>query len=394
MGRTKNRITCGQFGGRNAKGEPCGVSVIDGPCTKHAGGASRSAYTNPGAQFMTPPFERTRDKVCIVGFTGHRDAAMELDRSEWEIWGLNELYRYMPIASFDRWFEIHGREYLEKDDDGKKHIEDLKTISVPIYMQVVHPDIPCSVMFPRDELIEKLGSSYWTNCPAWMLGMAIAMGFKEIAMVGIDMAQDTEYSVQRPCCEYWLGRAEGMGIKTWVPDQSDLLKCIGLYGYQDSGSILSRKLEDRLSWLHEQDNERLAALRKLDSEYENKTSAIRRSMIVAEGAIEELKLAAGEGPEREARVEAREAEIAKGHELLARIQAEYSDISERLKAERNQIVGGIQNTNYILRSWLVKSDNPKGGLIPNRSEDPRTGIKAAAGDSRAVSIDRVFSHAI
>lgn len=383
MGQAKSRLTCGDFGGRNVQGEPCGVSAVDGPCRRHVGQVEEavSDILNPGFEFLTPPFKRTKNKVCIVGFTSHRDIALTLDRDEWEIWGLNELYRYMPVAAFDRWFEIHGREYLENDDDGKKHIEDLKSLSIPIYMQKVHEDIPASVKFPRDELCETLDSKYWTNCPAWMLGYAIAMGFEEIAMVGVDMAQDTEYQVQRPCCEHWLGYARGKGIKAWVPDMSDLMKSVGLYGYEDEGSLLYRKLDDRLKWLHVQDNERLALIRRLEAEYQTKSADLKRMINRFEGAEEEVGTQA-KSAKRDKRLEEITEKLKAFRGQQNAMEAEYTSKHTPLIAERNQIVGGIQNTNYILRSWMVKADGLDGGLVPDRSLDPMTGIKAPAGDNQ------------
>lgn len=395
-----NRLTCGDFGGLNAQGDPCGVRAVDGPCPRHADQVEEAKVAKVANEildtsfpFLTPPFQRKRDKVCIVGFTGHRELALELDRDEWEIWGLNELYRYMPVAVFDRWFEVHGREYLEKDEDGQRHIHDLKSLSIPIYMQVHHEDIPASVRFPKEELCKTLDSEYFTNCPAWMLGMAIAMGFSEILMVGVDMAQDTEYSTQRPCCEYWLGRAQGAGIKAHVAPMSDLLKSVGLYGYDDEGSLLYRKLNDRLKWLHAQDNERLAALRKMEQEYTTKTAEIRRRVAMAEGALAELKLQR-KSERRDQRISAVEAEIKDWRQKGENLDADYNNKNTRLAAERNQIIGGIQDVNYIMRSWLVKADSVDGGLVPDRSKDARTGIAPAGDNAGAVPVSELFAGAL
>lgn len=38
---------------------------------------------------------------------------------------------------------------------------------------------------------------------------------------------------QRPSCEYFLGYAEGAGIKIYIPNESDLLKTPFLYGFED-----------------------------------------------------------------------------------------------------------------------------------------------------------------
>lgn len=344
----------------------------------------------PDFLFQVPPLKRYRDKVAIVGFTDHRVRALDLG-DDFEIWGLNELYRYMPPERFHRWFEIHGREYLSKDAEGKKHIEDLKSAlgPLPIYMQQHHADIPGSVRFPIEELIEHfggrqaIGADYFTNCPAMMIAYAIALGFRELHCYGVDMAQDGEYATQRPCCEYWLGRAVGLGIKVHVPDLSDLLKCIGTYGYEDSGSVLSRKLQERIKWLHSMDNERLAQIRGLEANYQRQHGELTSRAYRTEGAIAEVELQR-KSERRDDRLTALRAELQSTQASLQGLENEYRQKNEVLMRDRNQIVGGIHNSQYLLRSWSMLADNPAGGNIPTaeqRAADPRTGL-AQAGDTK------------
>lgn len=392
------RITCGHFGGKNRRGDPCGIASVDGPCTKHRmqvlkdrqaedlakQHASISDILDPDFGFRVPPFERFKDKVAIVGFTDHRVEALKLDDS-WEIWGLNELYRYMPVDRFHRWFEIHGREYLCQDEDGQKHIEDLKTMlgDVPIYMQQRHEDIPGSVKFPLEEMCKTLDSEYFTNCPAEMIGLAIAMGYKAISVYGVDMATESEYGSQRCCCEHWLGVAKGRGIDVYVPDVSDLLKCIGIYGYEDKGSVFSRKLQERLKWLHSQDNDRLTKIRSIESQYRTQHAELTERINRAEGAVAELKTHR-KSAVRDERIAARQGEADELHATVKALVAEYEHKHAALLGDRNQIVGGIHNTEYLLRSWGVKTSSPGGGNIPTaeqRSADPRVGPLTASDDS-------------
>lgn len=369
-----------------------GTTRLAGADLEGAISAPEAAGTfNPDFLFKVPPFERLRDKVAIVGFTDHRQMAMELDDS-FEVWGLNELYRYMPIPKFHRWFEIHGREYLCADDEGKKHIEDLKSVlgPIPIYMQRHHEDIPGSVRFPIQELIEHfggeraIGANYFTNCPAEMIAFAIALGYREIHVYGVDMAQDSEYGTQRPCCEYWLGRALGMGIKVYVPDMSDLLKTVGTYGYEDAGSVLSRKIQSRIKWLHAMDNERLAQIRGMEANYNAQRTELVQRVHRYEGAIEELT--AQRRPKRNGdRLTALEAERKSTEDSINALDHEYRQKSQALIADRNQIVGGIHDCEYWLRAWSMKASTPDGGNIPSaatRAADARTGVQAPSGDNQ------------
>ncbi len=60
------------------------------------------------------------------------------------------------------------------------------------------------------------------------------------------MATGSEYEFERPCCEYWLGIAEGRGVTIAVPDSSPLLKATeGTYGlYERQGVSLTGLLDD------------------------------------------------------------------------------------------------------------------------------------------------------
>ena len=173
-------------------------------------------------------------KVAVLGFTESWRLAPFGDPS-WEIWGLNELY--MLIPRWTRWFELHRREIYEADKNRvSDHVERLKAMTVPVYMQQRWEDIPQSTPYPLDEVIRRFGDPtrpYLTNSISYMIALAMLEGFEEIGVYGVDMAHDTEYSSQRPSCEYYVGYARGMGIKVTIPPQSDLLKAVFLYGYQD-----------------------------------------------------------------------------------------------------------------------------------------------------------------
>lgn len=177
-------------------------------------------------------------KVAIVGFAPSWREAPWTDEDT-EIWCLNEMYRIAgEVKEFraTRWFEIHNRNSKSKSTE--EHQKWLKECSVPIYMWQKYDDIPNSVRFPKDEIIGFLqekgyqGACYFTNSISWMVALAIYEGFEEIQLWGVDMATDSEWGYQRPSCEYFIGLAEGMGIKVYVPPSSDLLKCTQLYGFE------------------------------------------------------------------------------------------------------------------------------------------------------------------
>lgn len=204
-----------------------------------------------------------RPAVAILGFTDSRNLAPFGD-PRFEIWGINELYRFMDIEKhgFTRWFEIHERPVIDGD---KEHIASLGRFPIPVYMQKHYEDIRASVPFPKAEVEENCGTNYFTSSIAWMLGLALLEGFEEIHVYGVDMAQETEYFEQRACCEFLIGVAAGRGIKTHVPPQSDLLKAVGQYGWAGDSNFRI-KLEDRMKWLEDQKRQHEQALANIDQQ--------------------------------------------------------------------------------------------------------------------------------
>ena len=202
-----------------------------------------------------------KKKVAILGFTESWKLA-PFDDPEYEIWGLNELYLFIP--RWTRWFEIHKREVYEADKNRTDdHLGKLRQMTVPIYMHQHWDDIPMSVSYPLDTIIQNFGP-YLTNSISYMIALAILEGFEEIGIYGVDMAHDTEYGSQRPSCEYFVGIATGRGIKVIIPDQADLMKSLFLYGYQEEqqgvffAKLKSRKQE--LEQKHAQIEQQLAQL--------------------------------------------------------------------------------------------------------------------------------------
>ncbi len=174
-------------------------------------------------------------KVCLLG-TSNTLSQAPLSDTSFEHWALNDMYAVIPMANITRWFEIHGREFLNvyrARGTSQNHIDALRALTVPIYMQEQHADIPSSVKYPLEEMIAHFGRQYFKSTLDYMMALALYEGFKEIHLYGVNMADNLEYVHQRPSMEYWIGRAEGMGVKVVLPEGCDLLKGYFLYGYDE-----------------------------------------------------------------------------------------------------------------------------------------------------------------
>ena len=203
-----------------------------------------------------------REKVAIVGCAESKLMAPFQLSNEWEFWGVNNLHLTLPKAPWTRWFELHSIaydniQYLRRgkaDFRGQPvqaYLESLNALNIPVYMQKPWNVIPNAVPYPLETILKEFPRRYFTNTISWMLSLAILEGFKEIGIYGVDMAvssplrQQNEYSHQRPSCEYFIGIAEGRGIKVHLPDECDLLKSRFLYAIEDiQETAFNKKLVD------------------------------------------------------------------------------------------------------------------------------------------------------
>jgi len=194
---------------------------------------------------MTKEKVEKKKKVAIVGFASGRDLA-PYDNPEYEIWTVNNLHQFVPRQ--DRVFEVHQRWTWDGQLHGKpadQHVKFMQTCGIPVYNCEVFPDIPTSIRYPLETMIEEFGvqragffnpnhkDGYFTNSISYMIALAIYEKFDVIEIYGVDMAVGTEYNEQRPSCEYYLGVARGRGIEVRIAPVNDLLKSRFYYGFQD-----------------------------------------------------------------------------------------------------------------------------------------------------------------
>ncbi len=199
---------------------------------------------------VAPEAAPKRTKVAILGFVQHYQKAPFNDPS-FEIWGLNELYQFIP--RWDRWFELHSRAVYEGDRTRtSEHIAKLQAMKCPVYMHQHWDDIPASVPYPIDAVCRAFvnpcpeARPYLTNSITYMILLGILEGFQEIHLYGVDMSHASEYGQQRPSCEWALGLAAGRGIKLYLPPESDLMKTLFLYGFEQEAALaFDRKLAAR-----------------------------------------------------------------------------------------------------------------------------------------------------
>lgn len=161
-------------------------------------------------------------KLAIVCGSPSSEMAAPFSDEAYEIWVLgNRLDRY-PRA--DVVFEIHDD--LSEHGDVDRYVQFLMDSGKRLVVGERFPVRSDRVsVFPFEEAKSLFGSTYLTSSSAYMLALAMLLGFEHIEIYGVDMAvDDHEYFRQRPCMEAWIGFAKGRGINVVIPAQSPVLK--------------------------------------------------------------------------------------------------------------------------------------------------------------------------
>ena len=229
-------------------------------------------------QNITKLYKTKVKKVAIVGTAMTFKNAPYGDPS-WELWGLNDHWNNMPRAT--RWFEANYEAACVAPVSHKpsiKRIDWLRKAPIPVYMEQHYDDVPMSVRYPFEEIndwiseIDPSGRDYFTNSVSFMIALAIYEGFDVIHLYGVDMAVGSEYEQQRPSCEFWLGVAKGLGIKLYIPDQSDLLKTLAVYGRSKKLEPFVLKMYDRRTFQQGQVKQIDDEIRKRQDEIQSLTA--------------------------------------------------------------------------------------------------------------------------
>lgn len=185
---------------------------------------------------MNVPRLCEKDLLAVMGTADPSRSMAPFDDENFEIWGCQVCTVYPDVKRLDVLFEMHTENYWKHPEVFPR----LQEIKQPMYMQQKVEELPTSMPFPIEVI--KQYRPYGTSSIAYMLALAYHSYImtekpKHVALFGIKMFAEEEYSEQRPCCEYWLGRMEGAGMDVMVAPGSALLASPGLYGYENYNPI-------------------------------------------------------------------------------------------------------------------------------------------------------------
>lgn len=166
---------------------------------------------------------RRRKKVAIIAACDSKHEAPWED-SSFEFWGNNNLHNYMEQYPWSRWFQLHNRPYLEKHwaYGMPNHLgwaRQQRQLPFYVFEPRDWPDVRTARRFPVEAIWQLTSRGrYHAGSADWQVAYAILEGFQEIHLYGWNLGpmDNGEPLSARACLEYWLGVAEGRGIKIHV----------------------------------------------------------------------------------------------------------------------------------------------------------------------------------
>jgi hypothetical protein len=185
-----------------------------------------------GAAYRRAPFFRTK-KLGLLGCTENVKYAPFHDPS-WTLAAHTAARQFTGSREPDWYFDLHRRECFSRENKAwnPKYYTWLKNLQTPIFMQENWPDIPLSVRYPIEQILQEQ-RAYFTNHCSYMIALAMAEGVTHIGLWGCQYGVESERQVQRGSLEYWLGRFEQAGGQVILPIKKNTLLNFpeGLYGY-------------------------------------------------------------------------------------------------------------------------------------------------------------------
>lgn len=154
---------------------------------------------------------------------------------------------------YDQVWVINGMAGILRKYDKVFHMDDLseaRTLPkdlpkrMPVITSAHHPDYK-SVEFPIQEVVDTFGSLYLNNSVVYAFVYALLQKAEHIGLFGCDFNPHNSMDAMTSdaaaaCMEYWISKAEALGITVEIPKGCRLMGMDGdkrLYGYKQQPDI-------------------------------------------------------------------------------------------------------------------------------------------------------------
>jgi hypothetical protein len=178
-------------------------------------------------------------------------------------------------------FELHDEKTWQEYKQSIVDFNEKNQKSI-VLMQRIYPGLEFAKVFPleklQDSINNKLLKRYFSSTIAYMIALAIYVGYKKINLCGINLAtEEEEYSLQLACACAWVGYGVGKGVEINITQPSAILKLPYMYGYEghkdtmikiikmkDSITLGYNQLAEKQRQITEELSEQRGALRMLE----------------------------------------------------------------------------------------------------------------------------------
>lgn len=190
--------------------------------------------------------------LAIIGSHPRTREEFDFSRADCDIWVFNEAvsggldWAQKATAVFQMHEEVIWRNPGNRNDPN--HIKWLqKQTAIPVYMQQQFEDVPASVKYPLDEIIDRFKVRHFTSSVAYAMALAAHTGqYNRVEIYGVEMETNTEYQYQRDGVTLWIGVLLGLGIEV---DAHIGMFNQPLYGYEGEVVIPYETFEKRIEEL-------------------------------------------------------------------------------------------------------------------------------------------------
>ncbi len=155
------------------------------------------------------------DKKIIMLATGA--GAGECPR-DGRVWSANGGYKLRKLS---RLF-LTDKLYTEYDEPNFD-VDEMNELGIPVVSRN-HIEGLNYEPYPFEEIVKHFETDYFANSFCYMFAYALYHGIRDFQCYGFQFSTPREVIEQKPCLEYWVGRALGMGAKVKIHGDTTLLK--------------------------------------------------------------------------------------------------------------------------------------------------------------------------
>lgn len=173
-----------------------------------------------------------KDNIKRVNIVGSAQGYKDAPDDNGYIWGVNNVHLLREV---DLIVDVHANRMSPEEFKDKYHMSVVDIKQIPMYAFDKIEGRPNIERYPIEHIIEEFGTDYFGCGIDYMIALAVYLGAEEIHIYGVMLSMESEYAHQKPSVEYWIGMAQGRGVKVRVHGiYSNLLKTRNgmIYGYK------------------------------------------------------------------------------------------------------------------------------------------------------------------